>query len=384
MREVYLDHNATSPIRPEAKAAALAALEIGGNPSAQHARGRRARAVIEDARLQVAALVGGSPERLAFTSGGVEANNMVVADAAAAGCTLLVLDVEHSSVRLAAEASGAAVELIPVTADGVADLAWLEQRLADWRDAEGAPFVAMMVANNESGVIQPVAEAAALAHARGGRLHADAVPAAGKIALDLERLGADSLSLAAHKLGGPQGCGALLWRTDASRPTKRLHGGGQERGIRAGTENIAGIAGFGAAAEAAAAELAHGHEAMRTWRDKAQDELRQAVTSLDMTVFGETAPRLPNTLFFAAPGFSAERQVMALDLAGVMVSAGAACASGKAKSSLVAERMGRPDLASCAIRVSGGWNTVEEDWARFVAVWSEAYERFSRNRAEAA
>ncbi len=382
MSEVYLDHNATSPIRPEARAAALAALDVGGNPSAQHARGRRARAMIEDARIAVAALVGASPERLAFTSGGVEANNMVVADASAAGCTLLVLGVEHSSVRLAAEASGAPVELIPVTSDGVADLGWLQRRLADWRDGHGAPFAAMMVANNESGVIQPVADAAALVQAHGGRLHADAVPAAGKIALDLAALGADSLCLAAHKLGGPQGVGALAWRTDASRPTKRLHGGGQERGVRAGTENLSGIAGFGAAAVAAGAELASGHGEAARWRDKARDNLRDIAS--DIVVFGDKFDRLPNTLFFATPGFTAERQVMALDLAGVMVSAGAACASGKAKGSLVAERMGRPDLATCAIRVSGGWDTSEDDWTRFVAVWSQAYERITARRAEAA
>ena len=382
MSEVYLDHNATSPIRPEARAAALAALDVGGNPSAQHARGRRARATIETAREQVAALVGGSPERLAFTSGGVEANNMVVADAAAAGCRLLIGAVEHSSVRLAAEASGAGVETIPVDADGVADLAWLQARLADWRDAEGPPFVAMMVANNESGVIQPLAEAAAMVHARGGRLHADAVPAAGKIALDLQRLGADSLALAAHKLGGPQGCGALLWRDDALRPSKRLHGGGQERGVRAGTENLAGIAGFGAAAQAAAAELAVGHPAeTAAWRDAASEALKAHASVI---VFGEAAPRLPNTLFFATPEYPAERQVMALDLAGVMVSAGAACASGKAKGSLVAERMGRPDLASCAIRVSGGWSTTEAEWVRFTEVWLGAFQRHARNRAEAA
>lgn len=385
---VYLDHNATSPIRPEARAAALAALDIGGNPSAQHARGRQARAVIETAREQVARLVGAaSPDRLIFTSGGVEANNLVTEAAVAAGCRrLLVGAIEHSSVRLSAEAAASAdveVEHAPVTADGVINLDWLDARLRDWRDAEGPPFLALMVANNESGVVQPLAEAAAMVRARGGRVHADAVPAAGKIPLDLEALGADTLSLAAHKLGGPQGCGALLWRTDATRPVKRLHGGGQERGLRAGTENLAGIAGFGAAADAARAELAAGHPAEQAQhRDAAVAAIRSVVP--EVVVFGEAAPRLPNTLFFATPEFTAERQVMALDLGGVMVSAGAACASGKAKSSRVAEMMGREDLASCAIRISGGWNTTPADWVRFTEVWLAAHERWAANRQKAA
>lgn len=377
---VYLDHNATSPIRPEARAAAIAALDVGGNPSAQHARGRTGRAMIETAREQVARLAGGSPERLCFTSGGVEANNLVTDSAVAAGCKrLLVGAIEHSSVRLSAEASGVGMEMVPVTTDGVADLNWVDTRLSDWRDAEGPPFLALMVANNESGVIQPLAAAAAMVHARGGRVHADAVTAAGKLPLSLEALGADTLSLAAHKLGGPQGVGALLWRTDATRPVKRLHGGGQERGLRAGTENLAGISGFGAAAEAALAELNAGHPASQAaWRDAAVAAIRTVVPTI--TVFGEPAPRLPNTLFFATPEWSAETQVMALDLGGVMVSAGAACASGKAKSSRVAEMMGAEDLASCAIRVSGGWNSTEADWIRFTEVWLAAHERWAANR----
>ncbi len=264
--------------------------------------------------------------------------------------------------------------MLPVDNDGVADLAWLRDRLGRWDAADGKPFVALMLANNETGVIQPVAEAAAMVRASDGWLHVDAIQAAGKIAVDSRALGADTLSISAHKLGGPQGVGALTFGPRATL-SRRQHGGGQERGRRGGTENLPGIAGFGAAAVAALDGLEEFQRAA-VWRDAVAARL----TAVGCVVMGETAPRLPNTLCVAAAGFTADLQVMGLDLAQVMVSAGSACSSGKVKASPVLTAMGQGDLAACAIRVSGGWDTVETDWNRFAAVWLEAYARHTERR----
>jgi cysteine desulfurase len=229
--------------------------------------------------------------------------------------------------------------------------------------------VALMLANNETGVIQPVAEAAALVHSANGWLHVDAVQAAGKIAINMMALGADTLALSAHKIGGPQGVGALVHAERAPlRPW--LRGGGQERGLRAGTENVAGIAGFAAAAKAVLSDL-QGCATQTAWRDQAAERLAAA----GAIVVGEAALRLPNTLCIAAPGFTAQLQVMGLDLDGVMVSAGAACSSGRVKPSGVLTAMGLSDLADCAIRASSGWSTTEQDWNRFAEVWCAAYGR---------
>ncbi|HEX8231742.1 MAG TPA: cysteine desulfurase family protein [Caulobacteraceae bacterium] len=370
MSRVYLDYNATAPIRPQAKAAVVAALETGGNPSSIHAAGRAARALVERAREQVAALAGARPQDLTFTSGGTEANNLAIANAVAAGARRIIVGAtEHPSVMEAAVATGLPVETWPVDRHGVADLDWLRDRLARWSQADGPPFVCLMLANNETGVIQPVAEAAELVHAVGGRLHCDAVQAVGKIEVRAYDLGCDSLSLSAHKLGGPTGAGALVTLCGFEL-AKQTHGGGQERGRRGGTENVPGIAGFGAAAEMAALQDSG-------WRDAAARRLKQEA---DVTVFGEGAERLPNTLCFAAEGLSSELQLMALDLAGVMVSSGSACSSGKVKASPVIAAMDFPDLAGCAIRVSGGWATTEADWAAFADAWLEAYTR-RRSRA---
>ncbi len=368
MTSVYLDYNATAPIRPEAEAAVLAALRIGGNPSSVHASGRAARAVVEQARADIAGLIGCGTGAMAFVSGGAEANALAINSAVAAGARRLIIGAtEHETVLASAEASGAVVDLWPVDADGVADLAWLAGRLATWNAADGAPFIALMLANNETGVIQPVAQAAALVHAAGGWLHVDAVQAAGKIAIDFRALGADTMSLSAHKLGGPQGCGALAYGVRA-KLKRQLHGGGQERGLRAGTENLSGIAGFGAAAKAAARDLAKAAD-QAAWRDAAAERLADA----GVTVLGQGAPRLDATLCIAAEGFSSELQVMQMDLAGVMVSAGAACSSGKVKPSRIVEAMGRADLAPFVLRISGGWATGQSDWARFADAWLAAH-----------
>jgi cysteine desulfurase len=372
---IYLDYNATAPVRPEAAAAVAAALQAGGNPSSVHAAGRAARARVEQARDAVAALIAAPASTVIYTSGGTEANALAIESAVAAGSRRLIVSaVEHDSVLEAARASGAAVELLPVTAQGAADLDWLAARLAAWDAAEGRPFVALMLANNETGVIQPVAEAAAIVRAADGWLHVDAIQAAGKIAVDSRALGADTLSISAHKLGGPQGVGALTFGPRANL-SRRLHGGGQERGRRAGTENVPGISGFGVAAQAA-------HEGLEAlsrqaaWREAAAARLKAA----GAVVLGEAADRLPNTLCVAEPDAKAELQVMGLDLAGVMVSAGSACSSGKVKPSHVLVAMGRAELADCAIRVSGGWATTEEDWNRLAEAWLAAHERRTTRR----
>jgi cysteine desulfurase len=365
---IYLDYNATALVRPEARDAVARALELGGNPSSVHAAGRAARALVESARADVAAIVGARPDMVTFVSGGAEANALAIESAMAAGCDhILACAVEHDVVLACAQAQDVPVEIWPVDRAGVAELDWLEGALA----AGGRPLVCLMAANNENGVMQPVA-AAAMTRAMGGWLHVDAIQAAGRVDLDLEVLGADTLALSAHKLGGPQGVGALI-AGERAVISRRLHGGGQERGRRAGTENTSGIAGFAAAVRAALAELpvAGGQAA---WRDS----LAKTMAGHGSVVLGEGVPRLPQTLCIATPGFSSDVQVMALDLAGVMVSAGAACSSGKVKASRVIEAMGRPDLAGCAIRVSGGWATTESDWRRCGEVWAEALTRVRR------
>lgn len=373
---VYLDHNATAKVRPEAIAAMTRTMENVGNPSSIHAAGRAARAVMEQARADVAALIAAPASTVVFTSGGTEANALAMESAIAAGAKRLIVSaIEHDSVRETAAASGVAVEVLPVTADGVADLAWLDARLARWDAADGKPFVALMLANNETGVIQPVAEAAGIVHGAGGWLHVDAIQAAGKMPVDSRALGADTLSVSAHKIGGPQGVGALTFGPRATL-ARRQHGGGQERGRRGGTENLPGISGFGAAAKIAIAGLG----AQAAFRDAAAERLKAA----GAVVIGEASPRLPNTLCVAMPGWTSDLQVMALDLAGVMVSAGSACSSGKVKASPVLSAMGLGDLAGCAIRVSGGWSTTPEDWTRFAEVWLQAHARHAARREEVA
>lgn len=380
MSAVYLDHNATAPIRPEALTALTAALAAGGNPSSVHAAGRAARARVEQARSQVATLIGAPASTVVFTSGGTEANALAVDSAVAGGCRrLLISAIEHDAVLETAKASGAVVELLPVNGDGRLDLETLAARLAAWDAADGSPFVALMLANNETGVIQPVAEAAVLVREAGGWLHVDAVQAAGRIAIDSRALGADTLAISSHKLGGPGGAGALTFGPRA-KLVRRLHGGGQERGRRAGTENVAGLAGFGAAAEAALRDL-EAAAAQAEWRDAAET----ALIAAGAVAIGRQAPRLPNTLCIAAPGFPAELQVMTLDLAGIMVSAGSACSSGKVKASHVLTAMGLDELAGAAIRVSGGWSTGAQDWKHMVEAWNTAYDRHAaRRRAPAA
>ena len=378
---IYLDYNATAPIRPEARDAVLRAFETAGNPSSVHASGRAARDIVETARAQVAALVGVVPGSVTFVSGGTEANALAMGSAAFSGFNrIIVSEGEHDAVLETAAASGLQVLKMPLDADGVARLDWLEEALSD----EGRALVCLMLANNETGVIQPVAEASALVRAADGWLHVDAVQAAGKIAIDFTALGADTMALSAHKLGGPQGVGAQVAGTRATI-VRQQHGGGQERGRRAGTENVAGIAGFGAAADAAQKNLEGLGDLpsmanQGTWRDALAERLKAA----GAVVLGEGAQRLPQTLCLAAEGFASQIQVMNLDLAGVMVSAGSACSSGKVKASRVVDAMGRPDLAPFALRVSGGWASTEQDWISCGDAWLAAYSRIGARRREVA
>ena len=372
MSGVYLDYNASGLVRPEVQDLMAKALADNGNPSAVHAAGRRARARIETARAQVAELVGADPTAVVFSSGGTESNAQAIISAIAAGCERLIVSAtEHPCVAEAATASGKPVKMLPVDARGVVDLNKLRQLLGQ----PGRAVVAIHHANNESGVIQPIAVAARLVRSAGGWLHVDAIQSAGKIPVDIRVLKADSLTLSAHKLGGPQGVGALVMG-EGREAVRILHGAGQERGLRAGTENVPGIAGFGASAVCAARDLptAQAHAA---WRDAAE----AAVKAAGATIIGEGAERLPNTLFMAVPDWESPQQLITLDLMGLMVSAGSACSSGKTKPSRAIVATGRIDMATGGIRISGGWGTVEDDWKRFAAAWVEAY---AKQRARAA
>jgi cysteine desulfurase len=369
--ETYLDWNATTPLRPEAAAAMSAMFARCGNPSSVHHWGRAARQAIERARSAVAALLDAPSEGVVFVSGGTEANHLALLGTGRD--RVLVSAVEHDSVLRAVPEA----ERIPVDQDGVVVLDALDRLLAaDPRPA----LVSVMLANNETGVLQPAAAIGTVARTHGALFHCDAVQAAGKIALDTQTIGADFVSLSAHKLGGPPGVGALVVTGELElRPL--LHGGGQEYGRRAGTENLAGISGFAAAAVAAIEEIAV-YDRVRALRDALEAEL--AAIAPEAVVLGAAAPRLPNTAAIAMPGVAAETQVIALDLDGVMVSAGAACSSGKVGPSHVLEAMGvGPDLIGSTIRVSLGWDSSEADAAHFLRAWTRLYRRCRRSSAGA-
>ncbi len=357
-RPVYLDYNATAPLKPAVIEAISAALAECGNASSVHRFGRLARRQVEGAREEVAALVGAEARQVVFTSGGTEANNLALA-AAGVGRRIIVSAVEHDSVLKAAPSA----EILPVDSRGEVDLAALQAMLE--RDARPA-LVAVMLANNETGVTQPVALVAHVAHSHGALVHCDAVQAAGKMTIDFARLGVDTLALSAHKLGGPQGIGALIV-ADTVEINPLLKGGGQERGWRAGTENVPAIRGFGVAARLAVEDFPR-MQALAALRDEMEARLLRAAPNA--IVFAPGAGRLPNTSCIALPGVSAETQVMALDLAGIAVSAGSACSSGKVRPSHVLRAMGAtPELAASAIRISLGWRTDAGDIDHLVDAW---------------
>jgi cysteine desulfurase len=365
---VYLDWNATTPLRPEARAAMEAAWDLVGNPSSVHAEGRQARRLVEEARAAVGLAVGALPRNVVFTSGGTEANALALAPGLRSGGRepvgrLLVSAVEHASVLAGGRFSPDAVSKISVTRSGVIDLDDLRRHLASGPPA----LVSIMAANNETGALQPVREASEIVHEAGGLLHVDGIQAFGKIPFDINEIGADLVTLSAHKIGGPKGVGALVVAEGLGALAPLLRGGGQELGRRAGTENLAGIAGFGAAAEAAIA--ARDGEAARTGllRSRLERGLRQ---SEGLTLFSEEVARLPNTTLFTAPGLKAETAVIGFDLEGIAVSSGSACSSGKVQPSHVLQAMGFADqMAQGAVRVSLGWSTSEADIDCCLKAW---------------
>jgi len=363
---VYLDHNATAPLRPAARAAMIGALETVGNPSSVHREGREARALIEAAREQVACLIGAKPSEIVFTSGATEANDWVLS---AGWDTMLVSGIEHDSVLAPAKRARARRVDLPVDRSGLVDLGGLADHIQVGSPPIGHTLASLQLANNETGVIQDVAAATDVCRAHGVASHCDAVQAAGRLPIDVRALGVDLMSLSAHKLGGPKGIGALYIRDGFDLPAQII-GGGQERRRRAGTENVAAIAGFGAAADDALSHLATVNR-LGAMRDALEHEIQ--TLSDDAIIIGQDAPRLINTTCVAQPGIAAETLVIKLDLAGVAVSAGAACSSGKVGASHVLAAMGLPRaVARSAIRVSLGWTSSKNDLESFLSTWGAA------------
>jgi cysteine desulfurase len=378
----YLDYNATAPLRPEARDAMVAALGEVGNASSVHAEGRAARARIEKARSAVARLTAGEAKLVTFVSGGTEANNTVLTPDWRIGSeivdleALLVGATEHPSVLAGGGFAADETRMIPVDSEGRVDVDALRVLLAR---SGGRALVSVMLANNETGAIQPVAEVAAIAHEAGALVHCDAVQAAGRIPLDIKALGVDVLTLSAHKIGGPQGAGAIVRAHEDVTFAPLLTGGGQERQTRAGTESVAAIAGFGAAAEAALKDLDRA-QGWSAWRDRLVE-----IVGPQATVFSAGVARLPQTLCLAVPGLSAETLVIALDLAGVAVSSGSACSSGKVAPSHVLAAMGvEAALAKCAIRLSLGWDSAENDLDSFATAWKGVLKHVAPGEIQAA
>ena len=365
---IYLDWNATTPLRPEAREAMAAAWDLGGNPSSVHAEGRQARGLVEQARVSIADAIGALPRNVIFTSGGTEANALALTPGLRRGSgfpvtRLLASAIEHPSVLAGGRFPTEAVGTIGVTRAGLLDLDRLRAML------EGGPpaLVSVMLANNETGAVQPVAEAGEIVHSAGGLLHVDAIQAFGKIRFDINAMNADLVTLSAHKIGGPKGVGALLLAEGLPGPEPLLRGGGQELGRRAGTENVAGIAGFGAAAKAAMAVLQRDAIRLKNLRNRLEAGLRQTA---GVIVFADEVARLPNTTLFTIPGLNAETAVIGFDLAGLAVSSGSACSSGKVQPSHVLEAMGfGPELAEGAVRLSLGWSTSDADVDRCLEAW---------------
>ena len=379
---VYMDWNATAPIGEPARLAMLEALQLPGNASSVHAEGRAARAAIEKARRQVATLVGADPAHVIFTSGATEAANHILTPNFRMGRSplaiggLYVSAIEHPAVREGGRFPMESVTQIGVTPSGVVDLEALATALRAHDPALGMPMVALMLANNETGVIQPVAEAARLAHQHGGVIVVDAVQAAGRMAVDINELGSDFLLLSSHKIAGPKGVGALVTRGETLMPTPLIRGGGQEKGHRSGTENSHAIIGFGAAAEAALEGLSERGAAISVLRRRLEEGMRQAAA--DVIIHGDGVERIGNTCFFSLPGLKSETGQIAFDLEGIAISAGSACSSGKVGQSHVLSAMGF-DAELGGLRISLGAGTSEADVDATIA----AFERIARRRRSA-
>jgi cysteine desulfurase len=368
---IYFDWNATAPLRPQAREAALCALDATGNASSVHSEGRAARQIIEAAREKVAALVGAEAKDVTFTSGASEANMLALTPTLEhSGAKdwrdkLFMSAIEHPSVAAGGRFRPETREILPVDCTGIVDVHALRKAIA--RAAN--PLISVMLANNETGVIQPIAEIAAAVHEAGGLLHVDAVQGPGRIDCDIGRLGADLMTLSSHKLGGPQGAGALVRRGDIHLAEPLIRGGGQERSLRAGTENVAAIAGFGAAAAVAQAASEGDAVHMAALRERLEAGVKTITPQA--VIFGAGAERLPNTSLFAVPGLKAETAIIAFDLNGIAVSSGAACSSGKVTSSAVLAAMGvSPELARGAVRVSLGWSSTPAEVDRFLETWN--------------
>ena len=380
---IYLDWNATTPLRPEARQAMAAAWDMAGNPSSVHAEGRQARRLVQDARAAIASAVGSRPQDVVFGSGGTEANALALTPGLRRGAgqpvrRLLVSAIEHTSVLSGGRFSPETIAAIGVTGSGSIDTNHLRGLLADGPPA----LVSVMLANNETGAIQPISEVADIVHEAGGLLHVDAIQALGKISFDIKSLGADLITLSAHKIGGPKGVGALVLAEDVQGLEPLLRGGGQELGRRAGTENVAGIAAFGAATTAAMAALAGDAARLQVLRERLEKGLMQTA---GMIVFSADIPRLPNTTLFTVPGLKAETAVIGFDLGGIAVSSGSACSSGKVQPSHVLAAMGfGKDLAQGAVRLSMGWSTSETDIDLALKAWRKLADALLRGRRNTA
>jgi cysteine desulfurase len=380
---VYLDWNATTPLRLEARQAMAAAWDMAGNPSSVHAEGRQARRLVEDARVAISAAIGARPQDAVFTSGGTEANALALTPGLCRGAgepvrRLLVSAIEHTSVLSGGRFSPDAIGTIQVTGSGLIDIDHLRRLLAVGRPA----LVSVMLANNETGALQPVGEVADLVHEAGGLLHVDAIQALGKIPFDIKSMKADLVTLSAHKTGGPKGVGALVLSEDVHGLEPLLRGGGQELGRRAGTENVAGISAFGVAATVAMAALAEDAARLQALHERLEKGLQQTP---GMIVFSEDAPRLPNTTLFTVPGLKAETAVIGFDLGGIAVSSGSACSSGKVQRSHVLAAMGvGGELAQGAVRLSLGWSTSEADIDLALQAWRKLTDGLLRGRRNTA
>lgn len=368
MDRTYLDYNATAPLRQSAKSVMLNALDLPHNASSVHSFGREARKLVENARSQIAALVNAPPNQIIFNSGATEGNNTVLKHFT--GERVLISAIEHPACLQVLDD----FETIRVTQDGIIDLAHLEELL---QQGPSAGLVSVMAVNNETGIIQPIKEIAALAHKYRALFHCDAVQAAGRINFDIATLGIDFTTLSSHKIGGPQGVGALILGLCGQTPTL-LYGGGQEKSARAGTENVAGIAGFGAAAQDALQAMDE-YQALSVLRDTLEASLSNH--SPELVFYGKEKERVANTCLFAMPGTTAETLLMALDIEGIAVSNGSACSSGRVEPSHVLKAMGASDQdAKEAIRLSLGWATQQKDIDRFIEVWNKIYQRLKEKR----
>ncbi len=376
----YLDFNATAPAKPAVVDKVAEVMTAGGNASSVHAHGRAAHGLLERAREQVAAFVNASPDEIIFTSGGTEGNTLAVLGGARANgiARLLISATEHPSVRVAAVATDLDVHKLACDRDGLIDPKKLDELL---RADDGRALVSIMLANNETGVIQRVADLAKIAHDHNAIVHCDAVQAAAKIKVDFESLGIDLMTLSSHKMGGPHGVGALV-RRDNIEVSGRMYGGGQEKSRRSGTENLPGIVGFGLAAELATEDL-DAVAGLAVWRDELQDRIEEVAP--EAVVAGGDVIRLPNTLCISLPGIPAETQVIALDLAGFCISAGSACSSGKVSSSRVLNEMGfDQSVSSSSIRVSLGWKTTQDEVRAFFDAWAAMRHRLGKRASASA